>query len=144
MCSTAYGGSSQCTDLVAERTDRFRKSTFDVQGDQPIDLSIEGALDTLAGPERSDLPCFVLFVEIPTNPDQKVPDTAKLVKDLRAFGERTGKQLLLVVDTTFAPGSGILRQIPELPAMVFMSMSKSVSRGMTTAGALIANHTPAA
>ena len=148
MCSTAYGGSSQCTDLVAERTDRFRKSTFDVQGDQSIDLSIEAALDTLAGPARSDLPCFVLFVEIPTNPDQKVPDTAKLVKDLRAFGERTGKQLLLVVDTTFAPGSGILRQIaelaPELPAMVFMSMSKSVSRGMTTAGALIANHTPAA
>ena len=47
MCSTAYGGSSQCTDLVAERTDRFRKSTFDVQGDQSIDLSIEAALDTL-------------------------------------------------------------------------------------------------
>ena len=30
---------------------------------------------------------------------------------------------------------------PELEAMVFISMSKSVSRGITTAGAVIANHT---
>jgi hypothetical protein len=47
--------------------------------------------------------------------------------------------VLLVVDTTFAPGSQILAQLerlaPELAAMVFVSMSKSVSRGTTTAGA---------
>merc|ERR1711879_1136908 len=30
---------------------------------------------------------------------------------------------------------------PDLPAMVFISMSKSVSRGLTTAGCLVANHT---
>lgn len=32
---------------------------------------------------------------------------------------------------------------PELPTMVFISMSKSVSRGKTTAGTVIANHTEA-
>jgi hypothetical protein len=33
---------------------------------------------------------------------------------------------------------------PDLAAMVFISMTKSVSRGMTTAGAIISNHTAAA
>ena len=32
MCSTAYGGSSQLTDLIAQRTPTFSKSTFDIQG----------------------------------------------------------------------------------------------------------------
>jgi hypothetical protein len=147
MCSTAYGGCSQCTDLVAERTERFRKSTFDIQGDAIIDESIATALDELAA-TASPLPLTVLFVEIPTNPDQKVPDTQKLIDSLEAYKQQTQKDVLLVVDTTFAPGSGILAQIealaPELPAMVFMSMSKSVSRGKTTAGAIVANHVPEA
>lgn len=144
MCSTAYGGCSQCTDLVAERTDRFRKSTFGIQGDAPIDASISAALGELAATD-SPLPLTVLFVEIPTNPDQKVPDTQKLIDSLEAYKAQTQKEVLLVVDTTFAPGSQILAQVerlaPELPAMVFLSMSKSVSRGMTTAGTIVANHT---
>lgn len=146
MCSTAYGGCSQCTDLIAERTDRFCKSTFDIQGDASIDESIQGALSALV--TAHDLPLTVLFVEIPTNPDQKVPDTQKLVDSLQTYKQQTRKDVLLIVDTTFAPASQILSQIerlaPDLPAMVFMSMSKSVSRGRTTAGALIANHTPQA
>ena len=52
---------------------------------------------------------------------------------------------MLLIDTTFAPGSQVLKKVadlaPELPAMVFISMSKSISRGMTTAGTVIANHT---
>ena len=147
MCSTAYGGCSQCTDLVAERTERFRKSTFDIQGDAAIDESISASLSELAA-TASPLPLTVLFVEIPTNPDQKVPDTQKLIDSLEAYKAQTQKDILLVVDTTFAPGSQILAQIerlaPELPAMVFMSMSKSVSRGKTTAGTIVANHTLAA
>ena len=62
-----------------------------------------------------------------------------------AYQESSGKQLLLLVDTTFAPASEVLGRIgdlgPELGAMVFVSMSKSVSRGETTAGALVAYHT---
>ena len=52
---------------------------------------------------------------------------------------------MLLIDATFAPGSQVLKKIstlaPNLPAMVFLSMSKSISRGMTTAGTIIANHT---
>lgn len=147
MCSTAYGGCSQCTDLIAERTERFCKWTFDIQGDAVIDESIQASLSVLAA-TGSSLPLTVLFVEIPTNPDQKVPDTQKLIDSLHEYKHQTRKEVLLIVDTTFAPASQILSQIervaPDLPAMVFMSMSKSVSRGKTTAGAIISNHTPQA
>ena len=144
MCSTAYGGSSQCTDLIAKRTDRLCKWTFDIQGDAVIDESIQSSLSALAA-TASALPLTVLFVEIPTNPDQKVPDTQKLIDSLHQYQQQTHKDVLLIVDTTFAPASKILSQIkrfaPDLPAMVFLSMSKSVSRGMTTAGAIVSNHT---
>ncbi len=147
MCSTAYGGCSQCTDLIAERTDRFCKWTFDIQGDALIDESIQESLGALAA-TGSDLPLTAVFVEIPTNPDQKVPDIQKLVDSVHQYRQQTQKEILLIVDTTFAPASQILAQIgslaPDLPAMVFVSMSKAVSRGMTTAGAIISNHTPQA
>jgi len=152
MCSTAYGGSSQVTDLLRERAGTFSKHTFHIQGDAIIDESISFALDKLARKEglpsgQTDLfPTTVLFVEIPTNPDMKVPDIGKVVSGLAKYKEATGKKVLLLVDTTFAPASKVLQKVkekaPELEAMVFISMSKSVSRGITTAGAVIANHTP--
>ena len=78
MCSTAYGGSSQVTDLLRDRAGTFSKHTFHIQGDAIIDESISFALDKLARKEglpagQTDLfPTTVLFVEIPTNPDMKV------------------------------------------------------------------------
>ena len=47
-------------------------------------------------------------------------------------------QLLLLLDTTLAPHSRVLSALraaaPKLPAFAFTSLSKSVSRGITTAG----------
>lgn len=47
-----------------------------------------------------------------------------------------------MVDTTFAPHSQVMKKIesvaPGLNTLTFISMSKSVSRGMTTAGAIVA------
>ena len=47
-----------------------------------------------------------------------------------------------MVDTTFAPHSQVMKKIesvaPGINTLTFISMSKSVSRGMTTAGAIIA------
>jgi len=147
MCSTAYGGSNQVTDLMEERTGLFTKHTFDIQqGIEKvnIDQSVSGALDNLA--KRDNLfPTTVLFVEIPTNPDMKVPDMAKIAAALKKYQETTEKKVMLLIDTTFAPPSKVLQQIKEeaaeLPAMVFISMSKSISQGKTTAGVAIANHT---
>ena len=145
MCSTAYGGCSQLVDLLNEKANRLRKFTFDIQGGADITLSIKGALDKLASDPSSLLPTTVLFVEVPTNPDMKVPDIASVTAKLQEYKEATKKDVMLLIDVTFGPNSQILekvkRQAPDLPAMAFISMSKSVSRGLTTAGCLVANHT---
>ncbi|KAJ3011155.1 UNVERIFIED_CONTAM: hypothetical protein HDU68_001808 [Siphonaria sp. JEL0065] len=145
MASTAYGGSSQLTDIFASRStpsSLFTKSTFDITGKNDIQVAIKLSLDGLAA-RKTKAPTTVVFVEIPTNPDMKVPDLKELATILKGYQESSGKSVLLVLDTTFAPCSGVLGKIaeiaPDLTTMVFISMSKSVSRGHTTAGAIVAN-----
>ena len=106
MASTAYGGSSQLADVVSTRAAKINKHNFHIQGTGTSMLaSIERELDRLAGLGDALLPTTVLFTEIPTNPDMKVPDMAKLAELVQAYRSRTGKQVLLLVDATFAPGS---------------------------------------
>jgi hypothetical protein len=174
MCSTAYGGSSQLTDLLCARSQAcapvvaeeeratpapalLRKHTFAIQGDADVTASIGAALTALGEahglPESVStlMPTVVLFVETPTNPDMKVPDLHGLVRSIAAFqtayryrGAFTPRVLLLL-DATLAPCSRPLEKLrelaPTLPAMVFLSLSKSVSRGLTTAGCLVPNTT---
>merc|ERR1712218_715310 len=138
MCSTAYGGSSQLTDLLHAKVPAFRKHTFDIQG---------RAADMAAAPAEL-APTTVVFIEVPTNPDMKVPDMEPLSAAVLDYRSRTGKEVFLMIDNTFAPGSQVLAKLrrlaPELPALVFTSLSKSVSRGLTTGGAITANHAPEA
>ncbi|RLO02835.1 hypothetical protein DYB28_003769, partial [Aphanomyces astaci] len=142
MASTAYGGSSQLTDIYVNKSSgKIHKWKFDITGKNKISDSIKQALDKLT--VTATAPTTVLFVEIPTNPDMKVPDIATLAQHLTSYRNTTGKEVLLLVDTTFAPASKVLQKIsavaPDLTTMVFISMSKSVSRGHTTAGTIIAN-----
>eukprot|EP00039_Didymoeca_costata_P001606 m.53695 g.53695 ORF g.53695 m.53695 type:complete len:624 (+) comp10879_c0_seq1:69-1940(+) len=150
MCSTAYGGSSQLSDIIAERVpNAFKKYVFHIQGSSTdICHSIRTELDkiaTVALDETIRHPRLVLFVEIPTNPDMKVPELKDLTSMLQDFKQKTGKEVLLLVDTTFAPGSKIMERLKgidaALPVVAFISLSKSLSRGMTTGGTLVANDT---
>lgn len=72
----------------------------------------------------------------------KVPCIEELTKLIISYREQTGKHILILVDTTFAPASKVLEKIKavstDVPAMVFISLSKSVSRGLTTAGCIVA------
>ncbi|CAM9268628.1 unnamed protein product [Ectocarpus fasciculatus] len=142
MASTAYGGSSQLTDLMADGADNFKKHTFDITGKTDITAAIRDRLNGLAATPGALMPTTVLFVEIPTNPDMKIPNITELAAVLENYQNTTGKKVLLLVDATFAPGSRVMEKMktvaPNLTTMTFISMSKSVSRGMTTAGTLIA------
>ncbi len=157
MCSTCYGGSSQLTDLLTARCpDKLRKHTFGVQGDADIVKALKGALDMVNGlpaeAEGMRKKKTVLFIECPTNPNMKVPDMDALADMIEAYvnagADRSMDDFLLMIDATFAPGSKVMekleKRLPALPMMVFISMSKSVSRGMTTGGALVANGSPVA
>jgi cysteine synthase A len=151
MASTAYGGSSQLVDLYSEHSNgnKIRKHKFDIQGKTGMIDSIRSKLELFSEQQSLDgdnsLPTTVLFVEIPTNPDMKVPNIEELAMLLSQYGEKTGKSTMLLVDSTFAPGSEIMDKlktiVPDLNVMVFISLSKSISRGMTTAGTLVGNHT---
>lgn len=148
MCSTSYGGSSQLTDLVKDlkhyKNNRITKTTFDIQGEINLLSSLESVLGEMA--DKKDLaPLTVLFVEIPTNPDMKVPDLEKLAALCKKYKETSKKEFLLLIDTTFSPQTKLMEKLKgfydELPVMVFISLSKSISRGKTTGGCLVANHT---
>lgn len=144
MASTAYGGCSELTDLISKfAPEKFSQTRYDVQGASQMIDSIRLRLDELAADPANLKPTTVLLSEIPTNPDMKVPDIKALAETIMAYKKKTGKGFVMITDTTFAPGSRVLEKFekyaPGLSAMVFVSMSKSVSRGKTTAGAIICN-----
>merc|ERR1712000_274286 len=123
----------------------LKKHTFDIQGTIGILDGIGVLLDRLVDQRDQLLPTTVLMVEMPTNPDMKVPDLPAVAQMLSDFQEKSGTKVLLLIDATFAPNSQVLAKLkellPNLPVFVFLSLSKSVSRGKTTGGTLTANHT---
>merc|ERR1712137_1180397 len=135
MCSTAYGGSSQLVDLLTDTAPTLKKHTFDIQGTLSIVDSVGSRLEDLASDPSVLMNTTVLFVEMPTNPDMKVPDLSSIAEMLRVYSERTKKKLVLLIDATFAPASEVLAKwqalVPDLAVIVFLSLSKSVSRGRT-------------
>merc|ERR1712232_99792 len=150
MCSTSYGGSSELTKMWSRSGGSFRigkleKHDFHVQGGIDLCQSISTQLDKLAEKTSNLRPNLVLLIETPTNPDMKIPDMRALAAACVRHRENTGQNVVLVVDTTFAPGSRVMEKLrqhaEDLPVLCFISMSKSMSRGTTTAGALVANHT---
>jgi len=147
MASTAYGGSSQLTDLIQKASSgALTKHTFDLQGARGMEQSIKGRLAEMASNAEKLKPTLVLFIETPTNPDMKVPDLKQIADMATEFHAKTGRVAFILVDATFAPDSAIIAKLrdyaPSVPVCIFLSMSKSVSRGMTTAGSFIFNQTP--
>eukprot|EP00518_Triparma_eleuthera_P018684 CAMPEP_0197551000 /NCGR_PEP_ID=MMETSP1320-20131121/4400_1 /TAXON_ID=91990 /ORGANISM="Bolidomonas sp., Strain RCC2347" /LENGTH=604 /DNA_ID=CAMNT_0043111437 /DNA_START=220 /DNA_END=2034 /DNA_ORIENTATION=+ len=136
MASTAYGGSSELTDLNVGS--RFNKATFAIQGDSDYVESVKTTLSQLSGTGP-----VVVFCEFPSNPDMKVPDLNAFLKTVHDFKSSSGREVHLLVDTTFAPPSKVLDKIgavtSTLPACAFISLSKSVSRGLTCAGCIVGN-----
>jgi cystathionine beta-lyase/cystathionine gamma-synthase len=140
MASTAYGGSSQQSDILANKLEGITKHTFDIQGDSDVLESLRTKLGLMAKRHNDAIGnVTIIQIEYPTNPDMKDVDLAALEKVCNAYEEATGSKVLLVLDTTFSPQSKPLRFLKEIPVMVFNSLSKSVSGGLDTGGALVAS-----
>jgi cystathionine beta-lyase/cystathionine gamma-synthase len=149
MCATAYGGSSQLADVLSARSDRIRKHIFPLTGAEDgvtftkrVDAALaEPALKEGSGP-------IVVFLEAPSNPDMMVPDFDALAASLKNHTASLGRVIAVMVDTTLSPTSRVLERLaklaPEVPALAFVSLSKSVSRGITTGGTIVSNDTPVA
>ena len=57
---------------------------------------ISCSLDNLAAKPQELAPTTVVFIEVPTNPDMKVPDMGALAEILKAYKEKTGKKVSYV------------------------------------------------
>jgi hypothetical protein len=140
MASTAYGGSSQQSDILANKLEGITKHTFDIQGDSDVLESLRKTLESMGDRHKDDIGnVTIIQIEYPTNPDMKDVDLAALEKVCKVYEEATGSKVLLVLDTTFSPLSKPLRFFKKIPVMVFNSLSKSVSGGRATGGALVAS-----
>eukprot|EP00122_Pirum_gemmata_P005382 Pgem_evm1s4901 len=71
MASTAYGGSSQLTDLIHDRAHSVNKHTYDITGKNDIGEAVKKGLDKLSSDPSALKNRTVLFMEVPTNPDMK-------------------------------------------------------------------------
>lgn len=115
MASTSYGGSSELTDLLVNRTKNLRKTTFDITGKNDLVEAVTNALKTLEADPSTLRKRVCVFIEIPTNPDMKVPDVTKLATVLEKFKLSMKakcsnfEDLFLMVDATFAPASQSMR-----------------------------------
>ena len=75
----------------AGKNKKFTKHTFDIQGSADIDKSIAGKLKNLEENREGLFKTLVLFVEIPTNPDMKVPNMGKIAEELQRYQTATGR-----------------------------------------------------
>jgi len=139
MASTAYGGSSQQTEILSKVSGQITKHTFGIQGkDDHVLEKITEALAAMKSGPRKPLTC--VLIEYPTNPDMKDCDLTGLEAVLTDYKTSTGSRVVLCLDTTFSPISTPLKGLfTETPVMVWNSLSKSVSGGFTTGGSLVVN-----
>lgn len=82
MASTSYGGSNELTEILVNRTKNLRRTTFDITGKNDLVEAVTNALKKLEADEKSLRKRVCVFIEIPTNPDMKVPDVSKLAQVL--------------------------------------------------------------
>lgn len=147
MCSTAYGGSSQQTDILCKNCNNgdvsIAKHKYDIQGNLPVLGAIETKLRQMRdGPKKS---ITVVEIEYPTNPDMKDCDLERLRTTLQDYSSATSTTVVVLLDTTFSPPSQAAKAFgKEIPVIVWTSLSKSVSGGKTTGGSLVANAHPVA
>lgn len=87
-------------------------------------------LDALAGAPA------IVFLETPTNPELQAHDFDKLVDGLRAYAERWGRRIPVLVDTTLAPLYPVFQRgyAKDWPLLLVKSGSKYFTKGKTTLG----------
>lgn len=87
-----------------------------------------------------------VFLETPTNPEIQVHDFPALMAGVRAYEQRTGKRVPIIVDTTFAPLYPIFAKdfARDWPFVLMKSGSKYFTKGKTTLGVVACASDPIA
>ncbi len=140
-----YGGTGQLIADLLARDGVIKPRPLEVIGHdatgRPVTL-VDRVLASLAGHDGA----ACMFLETPTNPELQVHDFPALMAGLRAYRERTGKQVPLVVDTTLAPLYPIFAKdfAQDWPVILVKSGSKYFTKGKTTLGVVACASDPIA
>ncbi|HEY4059137.1 MAG TPA: PLP-dependent transferase [Kofleriaceae bacterium] len=130
-----YGGTGQLIADLLSRSGVITPRPLEVIGHdsagRPVTL-VDRVLAALASIDGA----ACVFLETPTNPELQVHDFPALMAGLRAYRQRTGKQVPVVVDTTFAPLYPIFAKdfAHDWPFVLVKSGSKYFTKGKTTLG----------
>lgn len=141
-----YGGTGQLIHDLLARSGAIQPRPLAVIGQdaagRPTTLvdRVCSALDALSG-----APACV-FLETPTNPELQAHDFEALMKGVRAYAERWGKRVPIIVDTTLAPLYPIFAKAfaKDWPFILVKSGSKYFTRGKATLGVVACADDPLA
>jgi len=141
-----YGGTGQLIAEILPRGGRLKPAPLPV-----LDRDAQGRTVTLVDRVVQALPALAggaaaVFLEMPTNPELQVHDLPRLVDALRAYRERHGVTVPVMVDTTLAPLFPLLAQehAQGWPFVCVKSGSKYFTRGRATLGVAFCGDDPTA
>ena len=128
-----YGGTGQLIADLLARGGAIRPAPLAVIGqDASVTLvdRVLAALRDLGGAQAC------VFLETPTNPELQVHDFGALMTGVRAYAQRWGKKVPIIVDTTLAPLYPIFAKgfAQDWPFVLVKSGSKYFTKGRATLG----------
>ena len=138
-----YGGTGQLIADLLARGGAIRPAPLAVIG-QGANLTmvdrVLAALENLNGAQAC------VFLETPTNPELQVHDFGKLMAGVRAYAQRWGKKVPIIVDTTLAPLYPIFAKpfAQDWPFVLVKSGSKYFTKGKATLGVVACANDPTA
>ena len=140
-----YGGTGQLIADLLSRSGVLRPLPLEVIGHDSAGKPVTLVDRVLAALEALDGAACV-FLETPTNPELQVHDFAALMAGVRAYRQRTGKQVPILVDTTLAPLYPIFAKeiSQDWPFILVKSGSKYLTKGKTTLGVVACAADPVA
>ena len=140
-----YGGTGQLIADLLARGGVITPRPLEVIGHDRAGRPVTLVDRVLASLEALDGAACV-FLETPTNPELQVHDFSALMVGVRAYRQRTGKQVPIIVDTTLAPLYPIFAKdfAQDWPFVLVKSGSKYFTKGKTTLGVVACASDPTA
>lgn len=138
-----YGGTGQLIADLLARGGAIRPAPLAVIGQAANVTMVDRVLAALAALDGAQA---CVFLETPTNPELQVHDFGKLMTGVRAYAQRWGKKVPIIVDTTLAPLYPIFAKdfAQDWPFILVKSGSKYFTKGKATLGVVACASDPTA
>lgn len=141
-----YGGTGQLISDLLARGGAIRPRPLAVIGQDAAGHSATLVDRVLAALAALDGAPACVFLETPTNPELQAHDFGALMTGVRAYAQRWGRKVPIIVDTTLAPLYPIFAKdfAHDWPFVLVKSGSKYFTKGKATLGIVACANDPVA